>query len=521
MPDRPLLILPAPGEPERRKNKGGGGGVPHLPNRRRQIERLTPQFTALQRAFASRAARLQAEPGGVPPEDVVVLETVGTVDDFIVAVRSIDGLEWLGEIEEDDLPPDDDFFLTDTAGERRTDKPLRGRMFLVFTNQQPLRQMLALWNTWTRGIALPHGLGRWSQLFSRLRDVRPWGVQDRLLETGVLEDWRERVAHGREVVPCEIELWFRSDPHRRQVARERVRALIQLAQGELVQEAVIEEIGYHAMLARLPIAALQAIVQRGDANDTALVQCEQIQFFRATGQMAGAIPEDERSADALAPQAAEAMGEAVVALFDGLPIQNHALLAGWLRIDDPDNYEADYPAHERRHGTAMASLIVHGDINSNAAPLTRRLYVRPILRPDSRDWRPVRYESVSEHVLVVDLLHRAVRRLFEGEGAEPATAPQIAVVNLSIGILDRPFDAAISPLGKLLDWLSWKYRVLFLVSTGNQQRDIEMPISRANLVALNPEERQNAIVRAIAADARHRRLLSPSEAVNGGCPGPC
>ena len=46
------------------------------------------------------------EASGVVPEEVIVLETVGSVDDFIVGVRHIDGLEWLGEIEEEDIPPD-------------------------------------------------------------------------------------------------------------------------------------------------------------------------------------------------------------------------------------------------------------------------------------------------------------------------------------------------------------------------------------------------------------------------------
>src|SRR5262249_47455590 len=162
---------------------------------------------------------------------------------------------------------------------------------------------------------------------------------------------------------------------------------------------------------------------------TALIQCEQIQFFRASGQMAGIVADDVRGKDAgPVPVTPEPLGAPVVALLDGMPLQNHRRLAGRLVVDDPDGYEAQYPARERRHGTAMASLLLNGDLEANDVPLRRPLYVRPILRPDVHDWRPQRREVVSEETLVVDLLHRAVRRLFENEGNQAPAAPQICVV---------------------------------------------------------------------------------------------
>lgn len=513
MPERPLLILPAPSEPERRSTKTGRGGSPRLPSRTRQEERLGPRFAALQQALDARRARLRTEAAGLAPEEVIVLETVGPVEDFIVAVRNIEGLEWLGEVEEEDISPDDDFFVPDRKGER-TDKPIRGRVFLVFTDQRALQQILSLWNTWKADQPLPWGLGKWGDVFAQLRDVRPWGVQDRLIETGVLDDWTERVDHGQEVVPCEIELWFRSDPHRRHSTRDRVSGLVADLGGELVEEATIEEIAYHTLLARLPIAAVRPLLD-GAGRDIALVQCEQVQFFRAAGQMAGIVGEGDLQPDPGQPGAqVAALGDPVVALFDGLPLQNHHRLAGRLVVDDPDGYEAQYLASERRHGTAMASLIVHGDLDAGEAALARRLYVRPILQPDARAWAAPRPETVSERVLVVDLIHRAVRRLFDGDGGEPPVAPQVSVINLSIGIRDRLFDGAMSPLARLLDWLAWKYRVLFVVSAGNHPHNIALTATSAQFRAMSAADLQAEVLRAVAADARNRRLLSPAEAVN-------
>ncbi len=147
MPERPLLILPNPGAPVPRPRRAGGGGGHHLPDRARQAERLAPKFEALQQALDARRVRLQAASHDLVPEEVVVLETVGATENFIRAVEKIPGMEWLAEIEEPDIPPDEDFFKV-TQGKPRPDKTLRGRLFMVFTNQDALRQMLSLWNAW-------------------------------------------------------------------------------------------------------------------------------------------------------------------------------------------------------------------------------------------------------------------------------------------------------------------------------------------------------------------------------------
>ena len=514
MPERPLLILPTPTEPAKRSKKTGRGGRPHLPTRDRQAERLTPRFTVLQETLDARRARLRTESSGVIPEEVIVLETVGPIDNFIVAVRNIEGLEWLGEVEEEDIPPDDDFFVADRDGAPQAEKMLRGRLFLILSNHQALQQMLSLWNSWRAGQELPWGFGKWSELFSQLRDVRPWGVRDRLYETGVLDDWKERVEHNAEMIPCEIELWFRADHRRRRAARDRVASIVQSLQGVVQNEAIIEEIGYHALLAQLPIGSVSPLIAEA-GQESSLVQCEQIQFFRASGQMAGIVLEDERTTDAGSIQPpVTPLGEPVVALFDGLPLQSHRRLSDRLVVDDPDGFEADYQASERRHGTAMASLIIHGDIDANEPPINRRLYVRPILRPDQRDWRQPRQETAPENTLVVDLIHRAVRRLFEGDGEAPAVARQVCVINLSIGIRDRLFESTMSPLARLLDWLSWKYQVLFIVSAGNHAQPIVCDVPRTQVSTLSPQDLQAHLIRAVATDARHRRLLSPAEAVN-------
>ncbi|MCI0694159.1 S8 family peptidase [candidate division KSB1 bacterium] len=506
MAEKPLLILPNP-KLSSFKRKGIPIGKPHFPTIERQHERLSPQFERLERAFEARCFELKNDPAGAAPEQVLVLETIGTIQDFIVAVRNIPGMEWLGEWDEEEIPPDEDFF----QDEKHKDKPLGGRLFLIMTDQQAMTELLSLWQRYPSA-DLGHGRAKWRNLFQQLRNIRPWGVQDRLLETGLLEDWRERVKAGEESIRFEAELWFRNNPDQQRASLQFFESLLRQEGGKLLGQSVIPEIAYHGILAELSIQAIQVILEH---PDTRLVRCDHVMFFRPSGQSAVKFPEDKPLAGPQPPEPLSLpQGLPIVALLDGLPLENHDWLSGRLIVDDPDGWSADYPAQTRHHGTAMASLILHGELDANEPPLERPLYVRPILKPDLRDWRTPKIENIPENILPIDLAHRAVRRLFEGEGEEPPVAPEVRIINFSIGDPSRQFDRFLSPMARLLDWLAWRYQVLFVVSAGNHQQEIVLNLPRTALANLQPEQLQAETIKAIADDVRHRRLLAPAEAVN-------
>jgi len=119
--------------------------------------------------------------------------------------------------------------------------------------------------------------------------------------------------------------------------------------------------------------------------------CENIMFFRPTGQMAtGKEPVEGDITDCTVSADDLPTGDPVVAVLDGLPLENHRLLAGRLIVDDPDDWASEYPAIDRQHGTAMTSLIVHGDLNDGSNPLSRPVYVRPIMKPTACHLSPNR-----------------------------------------------------------------------------------------------------------------------------------
>jgi len=169
MAERPLLILPKPTSATRGKKGGGGGGPAKLGAGRQQV-RLGPRLQELEEAFESKRIQLQTAASGVVPEDVLVLETAGTVDEFVKAVSRIKGFEYLAEYDEQDLPPDEDFF-TDKKGAHVS---YTGRVYMVLTNQEAFRQLLRLWKTWQEGNKFEFGLTKWRDVFSLLKDVRPW-----------------------------------------------------------------------------------------------------------------------------------------------------------------------------------------------------------------------------------------------------------------------------------------------------------------------------------------------------------
>ncbi|MFN2405554.1 MAG: S8 family peptidase, partial [Pyrinomonadaceae bacterium] len=521
MPENPLLIFPTPATAKKAKLGGGPPKTPHLPSTRRQGVRLMPKFRELQEAIHQNAARVQNAPAGADPEQVIVFETVGSVDEFIGAVKRIPGMSWLADWE-DEIPQDDDFYI-----EGEDEELMSGRLYLIMSNQHAIDQLISLFRRFRRNPdeKFEHGLNKWKEVFRRLRDVRRWSHEDRLRETGVLEAFREDLENGQERLRFEAELWCRETTELQNATYDAFRETVENERGRCVSQCLIPEIAYHAVLVEAPRATIEPIVQM---QETRMVLAEQVMFFRPTGQSIVPSPEEmvrETIATDL-PAEPAAQASPTVALLDGLPIENHEALVGRLVVDDPDGWAGDCPTTSRVHGTAMASLIVRGELDTDESPLNRPVYVRPVMKPDPRNWHNPG-ESVPPDVLFVDLLYRAVRRILEGEGASPAAAPEVRVINLSIGDPSQPFNRYLSATARLLDWLAHKYNLLFVVSAGNYPQDIELTVDRQALRGLSAVDLQGEVLRAVQLSERNRKLLSPAEAINAltvgaahadGCP---
>lgn len=508
---RPLLAFGPPDVAERPAQSPRVVPQPSKPTPGRQGERLTPQFRELISAFDAERARLAADTADeVDPALVVVFDLAGSVKDFRNAINKIDGLEFLSEMLGEPTEPDDDFYMTERAT-GRTDKPVSHSLYLVMSNAKAVNELLRLFALWQQdpSASFERGLGKFKTAFEQLTAIRRWGPEDRIQETGLRDRWQETlevVGQSVNSVMVEVELWHRRDTAQRTTAESHVEQIITSSGGRILDRSQIGAINYHALLAELPIQQVQSVLNDGAAS-IQLLTTDEVMFVSPFTPMSVTPATLDPVAEVQLPPGKRVDGLPRIALLDGLPFPNHDALAGRLLIDDPDGLGENYPVSSRHHGTAMASLIVHGDLSGRGEPLDRPLYVRPILVPRER---PAGSEQVVPNQLFTDLLHRAIRRLHEGEEGRDPAAPSVRIVNLSIGAQARALVRRMSPVGRLLDWLAHSYNMLFVVSAGNHLDPITIPANAAT----DPDAARSAAVRAVYGTTLVRGILPPGDALN-------
>lgn len=506
MPDKPILIFPAATVAARAGLEQGFTPSHPRPSKGVQGTRLTARFQLIDVEFG----KVQATPDGIDPEQVIVLETIGSVADFQNVVKRIAGMEWLGDFDAD-VATVDPGFLADGA-----DPSLqKARLFVLASTRTAYTEVLRLWRRWLAAPTdkLERPFGKLAEAFKYLNDVRAWGPKDRVLTAGVARYWEAGLASNDPLIRFETELWCRSSAAQRASAFGRLRAVVSAARGECIKQVAIPDIDYHGVLIELPAAAVRAAVDAFNAGgDTKLLRLTDVKYFAPLGQAAITRIEDGMG---FAPSKRPTPTlEPVVAILDGLPLANHVALQGRLVVDDPDDLAAAYEAGEHRHGTAMASLVTHAEYDANEIALGSKVYVRPVMAPGRPGPDNRRWETFPANELAVDLIHRAVRRMFEFDGETPPQAASVKVINLSLGDASQPFDRQLSPWARLLDWLSFRYNVLFVVSAGNHLDDLAMPCPPKSIASMSDTDLRAHTMRAMAQQRMQRRLLSPAESVN-------
>jgi hypothetical protein len=505
MPDLPALPL---GRPEVRERITRQTPRPKLvgPGAKHQFERLGAAIQRVTAAFEAGRVTATGEPAA-SPEQVLVLEVAGELTNFVKAIARVPGLEFLVEAAEDRVDSGDEFAAVDKDGKvHRYDRQL----YVVFSDDAAWRELLRLWQRFQNGEKMPHGKAPFTHLFSRLEALRPWDDRDRLERTGALDVWaRELSELPTQPVEFEIELWLRRDPARRAQAVADLVADLKAAGGELVHESVHEAISYHGILARVPGALLAETVVN---HEVRWLRSGSVRFFHAVGQFAAAPGAGELE-PAQAAAAARPVPAAVaprVAVLDGVPLAGHELLAGRIALDDPDGWQELVEVSRRNHGTATASLVIHGDLNADGRAQSAPVYLRPILWDQAPSWvGGGGREELPRDRLAVDVLHAAIVRLYEGENP---VAPNVRAIVLAVGDSVCQFDRFVTPLARLLDWLQSRYETLVLISAGNHLGDLALP---ADGDLSDPQELQHEVLCALQRQAGLRRLLSPAESING------
>ncbi len=509
MPDRPVLILPKPEPASRHKRRSVFPGRPP-PNDISQAGRIERQFRQVSAACVSD--------GEGDVERVLVMETSSQIEGFKNAVERVEGLEWLAEFDVDDIE------LHDLYDEEAGKKIKGGRFYLLSSNRQATEELYNLWQKSRRG-NLERGLGKFEKVFKYIITLRRWDLRDRLRDTGILKKWRGdwEIKKGTQSrVDFEIEMHYWQNETKRNDKFQKIKQEIEDMGGQVGIPICMKDIAFHALKASMPVAGIEKIVKHdwerveSTGDFSAIFHSEPIKYFRPIGQQikAEAEPPEQPLDRRPAPPNDKPPG---LALLDGAPLLRHRLLDGRIVFNDPDSYMDSYEPLQQKHGTSMASLICHGDLSrpeNEIKPLPRRIYARPIMRPPRTGFGP---EEIPADRFPEDIVERSVTEMFEGQSPE---ALGVRVINLSLGNMDQHYLHEMSPWARLLDWLSFKYKVLFIVSAGNFDDCIRLADpcgeSEVNLQLSLAEDRgiRERFIRGIDKKQSNHRLLSPAESMN-------
>ena len=507
MTDRPILRFPDPTPSIRRTGAPRNPPQPGGPGRNSQGRRFQGIFNSLSGALETDNPDvvLRSDPAGIAPERALVFVTGGSVQDFARVASDI-GLEVFTETELESIEDFPEGFTPPGA-----DTTLSRTLYATIPTLEVFEQLLTLWNAYQSGADAPHGAAPWWKTFDLLLELRPWGPEDRLTESAreIIED-RLPVDENEEV-SIEIEIWPTARTEQRAVWRSLTEQRVTDLGGQIIDRSSITENGfiYEALLASLPAHAVRAMLDdpRG-VEGLATLEGVHLILPQTIGQAPPGDLQGETAVHEALEETFDTGAPVRGALLDGTPVAGHEALDDGVIIEDIHDLVRLSVVNNRDHATAMASLILRGDLIADGTPLRdARLVSVPILiDADDGAWTP-------KNRLLVDLIHSTLTQLLTGE--EPL-APDVFVVNFSIGIADINFAGRISTLARLMDWWAVKEGVLFVISAGNIRDSLQLPGVSATAFEDSGVDEQRDIVRAaMRASAHSRTLLAPAEALNG------
>ena len=505
MVDRPILRFPDPVHAARRTGAPRTPPRPRGPGNQAQGRRFQATFDGLAAALDrdDPGMVLRQDPGGIAPERALVFVTAGSIQNFARAAQAV-GLEVFAEIDLDDIEDYPDGF--EPAGDATS---LSRTLYATMPTLNSFRRILALWRAHQSGERAPTGAGPWWSVFDLLLELRPWGPEDRLGADAraVIED--RLPFDENQTVAIEFEIWPTVNAEERIAWRTETEQRITDGGGEVLDTSSISGDGfiYEAVLAGLPTHAVREMLEHpGQEGGLAMIEGVQFIMPQMIGQAAPGDPEGE-VVQHETPREFVADAPIRAALFDGTPVAAHAALDGGVVIEDVHDLVRLSPVDRRFHATAMASLILRGDLEADGIPVSdaRIVSVPLLIDTDNGSWTP-------GNRLFVDLLHTALARLMTGADA---LTPDVFVINFSIGVSDLRFAGRISALARLIDWWAAKEGVLFVIAAGNIGDPL--PVTGMNSSEFEKaafDARRQAVREALRASAFDRTLLAPSEALN-------
>lgn len=504
MTERPILRLP---DGKRARRLTGSSNFPPPPKprgRRTQEQRFKRKIDRIADAISGPDAEitLRQDPMGIAPERALVFVSAVPIQNFVRAATGM-GLEVFAEVELDSLDGADDF-LAEIISE------LRPTLYATMPTMNVLEDLLRLWKRYSADEKAPTGSAPWWNLFDMLADLRPWGPLDRLTEHSRRELLARLEAAGDDKLRLEFEFWPTNNSAKRTDWRRDAENRIAGEGGTIISSCTIDELGfvYDAMLVELPTEAVTRMLD-GETDPNSLAMLDGLQFIWPQS-IAQSLPDDSDPLESGVVDASGSLDDDApirAILLDGLPIAAHEQLDGGVVIEDIHDLEPLSQVEHRKHATAMASLILRGDVTTDGEPVPdARLVSIPLLIDTERG------ATSPDDRLFADLVHIAFQRAFGGD--EPL-APDAFVVNFSIGVVGQNFAGRIGSLARLLDWWAERAGILIMVSAGNASDPIYVAgTTTIDFEALDTQAKIRAVENCLGQNQHERTLLAPAEAMN-------
>lgn len=405
-----------------------------------------------------RDINVASDPRAVIPHRALVFELIGPAEKFESAASAL-GFEWLAteRVAEGTDGVYDPSAEEGESGPASDESSSAASLYLTMPTEAGLQGLLGHWKKYVAGRnPITTEEKTWWALFAYLKDVRPWSAKDRIapVVSRYIEELLREEPDRRVIV--EMDLWFRTSTTDRIYAYEALAGLIASAQAEVLDTVLIEEIQYHAVLVSIPASVARDIAERHGL----LAHADGIMMIRAQGSISD-IPVSDSTEVQTLNLPVVSNKPCIGALIDGYPTAAHDYLDGRLVIIEQDVTGETTPVSARYHGTAMASLILHGDLHEEISTLDRRLAVVPVLVGANGK------ESIPTNKLPVGVIYRAIQALNKGTSDGSISKKQIVVVNHSICNTYAPFSGRPTPWAALLDHFGHKLNMLFVVSAGN------------------------------------------------------
>jgi Subtilase family len=469
---------------DRRRGTGFGSPAQKFETAK-QVNRFEPTFKKLIDALnpANGGLQMYSDPAALAPERLLVFEVTGQITDFWKAVEKVDGLTFAGEEE----------FSTEDTDENP-------ELYLLVPDESALKQIISLWQTYANESEIPRGLTKWRDLFSQLKDIRPWGPTDRVSKSHA-KVFEEIIAPKTKI---EVELVFRQRSGDQQSAESSLRGYIAKIGGTVLDRSLRTEFAYHALLVEVPTLELKSVAKREQGSLAGLAAVYSI--------VPQSISQAIEFSDAIEVEASifvvPSNKNPIVAVFDAVPIQAHPDLADFLIVDDPDSLDT-LAVGNRTHGTAMSSLVIHGDLNLPPNTIDRKIYFRPVMFADNGPNGG--FEIFKEDRLVIDVIFEAVVRMRNADQGKDVFA-----VNVSLGDPNKMFSGIPSSWARALDYLAQKYGILFVVSAGNcsDPMTLKQCSSYDAFKVLNAETIANQVLDGFNDLKADRRIIAPADSLN-------